>query len=294
MIAVRDGLQAGVLQKALRYFREQPFRYTLAPPLLTENPTAEFLFDTRSGYCEHYASALAVLMRGAGIPARIVTGYLGGEYNPLGNYMILRQLDAHAWTEVWLEGDGWVRVDPTAAVAPQRIELGLDALPELAITPALLRDNTVLLKAWRNMKNLQDAANAYWNEWVLSYHVTRQAQLLALLGMADVGWLGIALAMAAGSALIVLLIALQLGWRKSVDPCRQLYERFCHKLARRGLVRAPHEAPLDFANRVARAQPALAGAAMEITEMYELLRYRPQRGGPTLNALRRRVRAFRT
>jgi transglutaminase-like putative cysteine protease len=282
-----------VLQKALRYFREQPFRYTLAPPLMTENPTAEFLFDTRSGYCEHYASALAVLMRSAGIPARIVTGYLGGEYNPLGNYMIVRQLDAHAWTEVWLAGDGWVRVDPTAAVAPQRIELGLDALPELAITPALLRDNAALLKAWRNMRNLQDAVNAYWNEWVLSYHVARQAQLLALLGMANVGWLAIALAMAAGGALIILLIALLPGWRKHVDPCRQLYDRFCHKLARRGLVRAPHEAPLDFANRVASARPALADSAMEITRMYELLRYRPQRGRQALTVLRRRVRDFR-
>jgi transglutaminase-like putative cysteine protease len=105
-----------LVQRILEFFNQQPFRYSLNAPLLGRQPIDEFLFDTRSGYCEHYASAFAVMMRLADIPARIVTGYLGGWYNPLGDYLLVRQSDAHAWAEVWLADEGWTRVDPTAAL----------------------------------------------------------------------------------------------------------------------------------------------------------------------------------
>ena len=124
-----------LVNKALRYFRTQPFFYTLRPPLYLNDPVDEFLFESRRGFCEHYAAAFTVLMRAAGIPARIVTGYQGGDINPLGDYLIVRQRDAHAWSEVWLANRGWVRVDPTAAVSPQRIEQGMEATIPNSIGP---------------------------------------------------------------------------------------------------------------------------------------------------------------
>ena len=125
----------------LRTFREQPFVYTMQPPRLADNAVDEFLFETRKGFCEHYASAFTVVMRAAGVPARVVTGYQGGEFNPLGGYLIVRQSDAHAWAEVWIRDRGWLRVDPTAAVAPERIQGGLiDAVGADEPVPGRLRE----------------------------------------------------------------------------------------------------------------------------------------------------------
>ncbi|MCB1753809.1 MAG: transglutaminase domain-containing protein, partial [Gammaproteobacteria bacterium] len=128
----RNESDSDVVLRALDYFREQPFFYTLYPPPLGESPADQFLFETRRGFCEHYATSFTLLMRIAGIPARVVGGYQGGQVNPLGNYLIVRQSDAHAWSEVWLQGRGWQRVDPTVAVAPERIEQ--------AINPTLIND----------------------------------------------------------------------------------------------------------------------------------------------------------
>ncbi|HEY5791079.1 MAG TPA: DUF3488 and transglutaminase-like domain-containing protein, partial [Gammaproteobacteria bacterium] len=128
---------AAVVELALQHFREQPFVYTLSPPLLPGDPIDGFLFETRRGFCEHYAAAFTVLMRVAGIPARVVTGYQGGELNPLGGHLAVRQSDAHAWSEVWLPGRGWSRVDPTAAVAPERVERGIDAGASLGFDGAV-------------------------------------------------------------------------------------------------------------------------------------------------------------
>src|SRR5690606_25782031 len=120
-----------IVDRALRMFNEQEFYYTLQPPLAVDDAIDQFLFETRQGFCEHYAAAFTVLMRAAGIPARVVTGYQGGTLNPVGGYVIVRQRDAHAWAEVWLGEKGWVRVDPTAAVAPNRILGGIEtALPD--------------------------------------------------------------------------------------------------------------------------------------------------------------------
>ena len=157
-----------IVQTALSMFRQQAFVYTLSPPLLGQNPVDDFLFNTRRGFCEHYASSFVYLMRAAGVPARVVTGYQGGEVNPVGNYLIIRQSDAHAWAEVWLAGRGWVRIDPTAAVSPQRIERGISsALPEGNALPMLARmDSTLLRKLYLNW----DAINNGWNQWVLGYN----------------------------------------------------------------------------------------------------------------------------
>jgi transglutaminase-like putative cysteine protease len=130
-----------VVERALRWFREQPFYYTLEPPPIADRDFVDaFLFESRRGFCEHYAYSFTAMMRQAGIPARIVAGYQGGEINPVNGTVVVRQLDAHAWSEVWLEGQGWVRVDPTGAVSPERIELGIsEALRDDANALAVLR-----------------------------------------------------------------------------------------------------------------------------------------------------------
>ena len=126
-LARRHADPSAIAGELLRKFRNEEYHYTLDPPRLAENAVDEFLFDTRSGFCEHYAAAFTMVMRAAGVPARIVTGYQGGEFNPLGGYLLVRQSDAHAWSEIWVAGRGWLRVDPTAAVAPDRIERGIPA-----------------------------------------------------------------------------------------------------------------------------------------------------------------------
>ena len=197
----------GVVDRALAYFREQPFVYTLRPPALPGDPVDDFLFDTRQGFCEHYASAFAVLMRAAGIPARVVTGYLGGEPNPHSDYLIVRQSDAHAWAEVWLAGRGWLRVDPTAAVSPARVELGLaGAVPAGDPVPVMAGRGT----GWLQGLSLRwDAVNALWDRWVLAYGPELQRSLMRRWGLeswlakggALLAGIGIALGLALGAVL---------------------------------------------------------------------------------------------
>jgi len=164
-------------------FREQPFVYTLDPPKLADNAMDEFLFETRRGFCEHYASAYTLVMRAAGVPARVVTGYQGGEFNPIGGYLIVRQSDAHAWSEIWVDGRGWLRVDPTAAVAPERIEQNLvRALAEDEPAPGRLRDASAL---WLQVELTWDTLNDFWNERVVRFSAARQMNLLERLGFED-------------------------------------------------------------------------------------------------------------
>jgi transglutaminase-like putative cysteine protease len=160
---------AAIIERALSYFREEPFYYTLRPPRLGMNSVDEFLFDSQRGFCEHYAGAFVAMMRVAGLPARVVTGYLGGELNPMGRYWIVRQRDAHAWAEIWLPGSGWLRVDPTAAVAPERVERGLAAALPSAERPRAAWD----LAALRPLRQAWDLVNSSWNKWVLGYEIGR-------------------------------------------------------------------------------------------------------------------------
>lgn len=283
-----------VIDHALRHFREQPFFYTLNPPRLDNRRDAMdgFLFDTRRGFCEHYTSAFALLMRAAGIPARVVTGYQGGEINPLGNYLIVRQSDAHAWAEVWLDQRGWVRVDPTAAVSPARIELSLPA-PEAQAAAIVPLFELQQIAALHQFGFVWDALNNRWNLWVLDYSPSRQQQLFAEWGLAALGWAGLAAALLIGLGIPLLLIALVMLWRRSVraEPVLAAYRSFCRKLARCGIVRAPHEGPRDFAARVARLWPALAADCARITDLYCALRYSAQPPARGLQQLRRWIRA---
>jgi transglutaminase-like putative cysteine protease len=287
-----------VVKQALTYFNRQDFVYTLEPPLLGSDPVDEFLFSTRRGFCEHYAAAFVVLMRSAGIPARVVTGYQGGEYNPLGDYWLIRQSDAHAWAEVWLPDGGWQRIDPTAAVAPERIEHSLDTAGGAAGAAASFRlpDSDLLGRNLRKLRYLLDAMNNQWHEWVLSYGPQRQLEFLASLGIARASWKHMALALLLLTGLLLLGIALWMLLRQPAarDPVQRAWLQFCRRLARLDLVRRPGEGPRDFASRVTTARPELAGRVNAITELYVALRYGKPSDHPAINAtrLQRMVQRF--
>ena len=284
--------EEGIIGEMLSMFRRN-FVYTLEPPLLGEHPVDEFLFSTRTGFCEHYASSFAVVMRAAGIPTRIITGYQGGEVNVYGDYLIVRQADAHAWTEVWLRGRGWVRVDPTFAVAPVRVDTGISAaVPRTDPLPLMVR---APFKFVRQVRLTWDYMANTWNQWVLGYTPERQRSLLSSAGVDNATWEKLtAILFVAAGIIVAMFTALALRQLKSRvrDPVRTAYLRFCDKLRRKGLARAPDEGPVDYARRVEGQRPDLASAVEAITRLYVALRYGAEASATALLELRRRVRQF--
>ena len=285
---------ADIVRTALAYFSKNGFVYTLEAPPLGANSIDDFLFTTKQGFCEHYASAFVFLMRAANIPARVVTGYLGGDYNDVGNYYIVRQSDAHAWAEVWLAGQGWVRVDPTGAIAPDRVERGLSAaVSDSAVLPFMERNPPQWL---RDLRFNLDALANQWNQWVLGYDAERQFAFLTRLGMESITWQKMALNMSAGIALVMALFALYMLrhlYTRLPDRVQAAWLAVCRKLAGAGLPRAAHEGALDYANRIAAARPELAGAVLDLALRYSALRYgAPDDEGAKRDFLRRAA-AFR-
>jgi transglutaminase-like putative cysteine protease len=282
---------AAVTEKALSYFREQEFFYTLEPPLLGVNSVDQFLFDSKRGFCEHYASSFVFLMRAAGVPARVVTGYQGGEINPVDGYMVVRQSDAHAWAEVWLRGRGWVRVDPTAAVSPARVESGVAAaVPATDPLPLLARTSLIwLLEARYNWEALANK----WNQLVLGYNPERQREFLSGLGMNEPSFENMTMMLFWGvGGLLALLAAWLLRRIRTSDPVQRLWLRFCAKLARKGSPRSPHEGPADFIARAAARHPDEAARINVIGERYIALRYGELADPRLLAELRMLVREF--
>src|SRR6185437_14504215 len=240
---------AAIVQAALALFHDGGFRYTLAPAPLGRDAMDDFLFDTREGFCEHYSSAFTVLMRAAGIPARVVTGYQGGYWNALGGYLLVRNSDAHAWSEVWLDGHGWVRVDPTAAVRPQRISMGAAAAPGQL---------PWYQSGWlQSMRNRWDIVNRWWNLGVNGFDALRQRGLLKPFGIRDTDPSTLALLLAVAC---VLAMAAGLAWvwrrREPEDPARTALRQLERKLARQGVARLAGEGPRDYLQRAARMLPA--------------------------------------
>lgn len=279
--------------RALAYFRHEPFRYSLTPPPLAGDPIDRFLFATREGFCEHYAAAFTVLMRAGGVPARIVTGYQGGEFNVMSDYFQVRQRDAHAWVEIYRDDRGWVRVDPTAAVAPERVSAGLNPglageAPRTALDPG-----AAPVRLWHHARALWEALNYQWGQWVLGFDAPEQRALLAHVGLPPLGRTGLALLMvlALGLGLAVLALVV-LPYRASTsDRVAAAYARFCRRLARAGLARRPAEGPRDYAARISAVRPALAAEIARITDLYVLLRYAD--APLPIARLERRVREFR-
>jgi transglutaminase-like putative cysteine protease len=283
-----------IVRRAMELFRNEAFFYSLTPPPLGANSVDEFLFDTRRGFCEHYAGSFAFLMRAAGVPARVVTGYQGGESNPFGNYLIVRQSDAHAWAEVWLKDRGWIRVDPTAAVAPRRIESGLAAaLPAGEPLPLLARVDSAWLM---QLRMSWDMLNNDWNQWVLGYGQERQYDLLSRLGFEMASWRELVVGLAAGVGALLLAFSIFMLWQRvpmGADPATVIYRRFCRKLALTGIVRQTNEGPAAFAKRTAMLRPDLALSTASISALYIALRYAPRPNTSILRQLEKQVRAFR-
>jgi transglutaminase-like putative cysteine protease len=283
-----------IVNAALEHFRRENFFYTLQPPLLGEDSIDDFLFNTRRGFCEHFSSTFAFLMRAAGVPTRVVTGYQGGEFNPIGNYLIVRQADAHAWAEVWLEGAGWVRVDPTAAVSPSRVQRGIAAaVPVGEPLPVLMRPQFDWL---RRVRHGWDAAANAWNQWVLGFDDRRQRDLLRRVGMSTPSWQAMGAALLVGTGAVLLAFTALMLWRlrsQPGDPVQHAYARFCRRLARRGLARGIAEGPRDFAHRVGGARPDLAAAVAAISRLYVDLRYGGRKDPRALERLKTLVAAFR-
>ena len=283
---------AAVMRQAVAFFRDSRFEYTLTPPLLGENTVDEFIFDTKRGFCEHFSSAFAFLMRAANVPARIVTGYQGGEVNPVDKYMEVRQAEAHAWAEVWSGADGWTRVDPTALAVPMRVDAGLAAaVPQNSVFPALLGADAEWLRAMRF--NWNALANK-WNQWVLGYNFDRQREMLSLFGVQSPDWRIMAFAMFWSTAAAIGLVALWLFGRwKREDPVQRAWSTFCARMARAGFPRSRSEGPLAFAERSGRLLPQRADLIRNIASLYANLRYGRNRDPGESRQLRELVSRFR-
>ncbi len=285
-----------VVNRALSHFHEQPFVYTLSPPDTGNDPLAGFLFDTQAGFCEHYASSFTLLMRIAGVPARVVTGYLGGEHNELGGYTIVRQSDAHAWSEVWLEQSGWTRVDPTAAVAPERVLHSILNEPTEPGAPASFAlGGDTWNKIGRSLVFALDTLNTNWHLWILDYNQGKRGRVLSLFGLELLGEQTIGFLMVG----LILTIVLVLWWylsRKDFiyqDPVILAYNRFCRRLAASGITRMQEEGPEDFARRAKTLRPDLAAQIGRINDLYVRIRYRGGRTTALVNRYRLEVRRFK-
>jgi transglutaminase-like putative cysteine protease len=261
-----------LVKYALDLYRHD-FTYTLKPPLLGRDSVDEFLFESKRGFCEHFAGSFVFLMRAAGVPARVVTGYQGGEFNPLADYLLVRQSDAHAWAEVWMDERGWVRVDPTTAVSPARIELGFEeAIPLSERIGYFYRRDYPL---FYNIGLLWDAVDNRWNLWVLGYGPEMQFGFLSKLGMDHPDPYRMTLAMLLGIATLLVasgLFMLKLRARTG-DLLQKIYLRLCFRLAKMGYVRAAHEGPLDFAARIKKENAALGEILSPVLHLYAKLRY---------------------
>ena len=265
------------IETVLNFFRTENFRYSLSPPALRGDTVDQFLFETRQGFCEHYAASFTVLMRAAGIPARIVTGYQGGEVNPVDQVLTVRQRDAHAWTEVWLPQQGWIRVDPTSVVSSARVDSGIqELLPAERRSPKVLANSDRLQALWQSARNNWEALNSAWELWVVSYGPERQLDLLKKLGMQQPDWQKMIYWLAMGIALVFIWIAWTTLRLKAApqDKAQRSYQEFCNKLARTGITRLPHEGPQEFALRAEQALPQYQQQIATITRLYLHLRYR--------------------
>lgn len=280
--------------QVLAHFQQNEFFYTLNPALLEDNRIDEFLFDTQEGFCEHYASTFAFLMRSVGIPTRVVVGYQGAEYNRFEDYMMVYQYNAHAWNEVWLEGEGWVRFDPTAAVSPERIELGVEEA--LRDDPAFLEESLFSAMrlgsmSWINTLRLRlDAVEYEWNRRVVNYDedvqfelfermfgdVTEQKVLLLLFGLAGI------VIVAVGFTVI------RFEPKSKHHPVNKLYLQVCQELEKAGLARQQWEGPLNYRDRVIAARPELTEVMVELTELYVDLLYRGK--SPSAEQLKRELK----
>lgn len=295
--SLRDGSadDADFTRRVLQHFSEAGLRYTLSPPLLGADSVDELLFETRLGFCGHFASAYVMLMRAAGIPARVVTGYLGGTWNPVGEFHAVRQSDAHAWAEVWLEGQGWVRVDPTSVVAPQRLQRSLG---EVLGASASFSDRLLLRAPWlRSLRDSWDAAGNWWQSRVVNFNLAAQLSLLGRIGLPDIDYRALALALLGCSLVWGIWVSRGLQRPEGAvvtHPAARSWESYCRLLRHRGVPVAPHDAPGSVARRATLLHPAAATEIAGFSDLYLKLRFGRDAvvSAADLRELQRRLRAL--
>ncbi len=277
-----------IVDRALRHFHVEKFSYSLNPGSYGENALDEFLFERRIGFCEHYAAAFATLMRLAGLPARVVLGYHGGELNRLGKYVIVRQSDAHAWAEVWLQGAGWQRVDPTEVIAPDRISSGLASYLQTrgnALDPSAAGDSDAA-RGWRDLTrelNLAwDNINYQWELRVLNFDEDNQRAFLVQLGFAAIQWIPLAFITLTAIAGVLALISawLRRPGRPRRDEAGRAWAEFCRRLAAAGVRREPWEGPRHFGDRAAAQLAPSRDGILRVTDLYSRIRYSPAPPAP--------------
>ncbi|HWW21175.1 MAG TPA: DUF3488 and transglutaminase-like domain-containing protein [Steroidobacteraceae bacterium] len=283
----------GYIRSVLDYFARGGFKYALDPELSNGNSVDDLLFNTHEGFCGHYASAFAQLMRAARIPARVVTGYQGGIWNRYGNYLLIRQSDAHAWAEVWLDASGWVRIDPTAVVAPNRLTRGSDDLTSNATLAARMfrwqwLANTV--QAWQ-------AVNAWWQDEFVGFNFSKQQDLLGLLGIQRHYLRALAVMLAIGGSIWLGVIAWSLRprhSRRAEDVLGRTWRLLERKLQRAASPRASYEGPVSYAQRIGLERPELASRVSALARRYAWLRYGPKPSNEEVEQFRRAVRLLKT
>ena len=290
-----------IISSALQFFRTQGFRYSLSPGEYKKNDLEQFLFHRRVGFCEHYAASFATLMRLAGIPARVVVGYLGGEYNDLGDFFLVRQADTHAWCEVWLPESGWMRLDPTNVVAPGRASLDLNSFLDGRIASGQMesRRSAFLARLARsaiftNIRLAWETLNYQWDTRLLGFDADVQDVLLSSIGIANHGPYFLIVEVL---AIAVVMLVIYFGWmqlrtRSRVNPVKVVYERFCRKIARLGAQRHPWEGPSDFSMRAAQLLPHESERIRQISNTYISLRYAPEPDAIMLDRFAKEVSAF--
>jgi transglutaminase-like putative cysteine protease len=296
------GSDRAYVNAVLDFIRNENFYYTLSPGLLGDNPIDDFLFRTREGFCEHYSGAFTFLMRAAGIPSRVVLGYQGGEFNKYNGTLIVRQYDAHAWSEVWFEDDGWVRIDPTAAVAPGRIEFGSqftfqedeNFLNDDVFSILKLRSSSAIINDLILRKEMIEYA---WNRFVLNYDQGMQFSLFSRLfdsvSQAKIYFtiFGLVILFVA----VIAFLVLRKPAEKPLPPATSLYLKFCKFLADNGISRRAGETPLHFRDRVVAIQPGWKTDVCRITDIYMELAFASAGEGTEerMRQLRQAIRRFK-
>jgi len=288
-----EGDPHALIDRAMDHFNQQDFYYTLEPPTLGRHGMDEFLFDSRRGFCEHYAAAFTILMRAADIPSRVVTGYVGGEYNPMAGHYRVLQSNAHAWSEVWLPEEGWVRVDPTTAIDPSRVETQVGGS-----TAGEDGDAGSGTFSWENLglqlEMVWDTIQARWDGWFLAYGPEQQQDFLERLGLPGKDAMRLALimvAMVVGFGLL-LWLALSLKQRppRPRDPVERGWQRFEARMHRAGLGRQPQEGPAAWLARLEGEAPAVAEQIRPLINRFRSARYAG--GRHDITPLQRAVSAF--
>ncbi len=283
----REGAETDtqVVQACLDYYVNNGFIYTLAPgDLNPERPMEDFLFNVRQGFCEYYSSTFTYLMREAGIPARMIVGYQGGEFNPAGDYLVIRQSDAHAWAEVWLDGEGWRRVDPTTMVSPERLEFGAElsrTIAEIAkqggnrsdaIQRATRRNYFKRIK--RFFEQHWDNINNKWELWILTYDRYKQRDILKGVGLSGMNSLSLLIILVFVIPTIFYIISILLKRQAgALAPLVRIYRKFIRRLVNKGFESHIWEGPVDLQVRAVEAFPAKGEEIREITGLFIRLRY---------------------